>query len=139
MRDEAQRYVGGEMLLVLDCSDLDRSAVFWCEVLGYRRYGPPVGQYQTLVPASGGGIGLLLQRVADRKTTKNRLHLDLRTSRLEPEVDRILAAGAARVTAGPLVEHGFRWHVVADPDGNEFCVIEVPEPDSAGPLRSQSN
>lgn len=58
--------------MVVDCSDLDRSAAFWCEVLGYRR---------------------------------------------------VEAAGAVRVS-GQCEEDGWRWHVLADPDGNEFCVLQ---------------
>ena len=52
------------MVLVIDCSDLERSAAFWCDVLGYRRVGPPVGQYAGLFPAAGGGLQLLLQTSA---------------------------------------------------------------------------
>jgi catechol 2,3-dioxygenase-like lactoylglutathione lyase family enzyme len=126
MRQAPQLYVGGELVLVLDCADLDRSAAFWCEVLGYVPYGPPVGAYLGLVPRSGNGLQLLLQRVAEPKTEKNRLHLDLRSHDLEVEVRRVVAAGARMLTAEPINEHGFRWHVLGDPDGNEFCVIEPP-------------
>jgi predicted enzyme related to lactoylglutathione lyase len=126
MTRKPQRYAGGEMVLVIDCADLERAAGFWCEVLGYRRMGSPVGQYMGLTPADGVGIQLLLQRVDDPKTTKNRLHLDLRTADLERELDRVHAAGARRISEEPLVEHGWTWHVLADPDGNEFCVILPP-------------
>jgi len=126
MAHDPQRYAGGELVLVIDCADLDRSATFWCEVLGYRRLGDPVGQYVGLFPTSGHGIQLLLQRVDDPKPTKNRLHLDLRAPQLEPELRRLLAAGARQLTDEPLVEFGFTWHVLADPDGNEFCVVEPP-------------
>ncbi len=110
----------------MDCSDLERSAAFWCEALDYRRDGPAVGQYQGLLPSAGHGIELLLQRVDDRKPAKNRLHLDLRTRSLEPDVERIRAAGGRLLTDEPLVEFGFRWQVLADPDGNELCVVEPP-------------
>src|SRR6266851_225941 len=69
MRHGHQQYLGGELVLVIDCSDLERSATFWCEALGYRRDGPAVGQYQGLLPPDGRGIQLLLQRtvaLADR-------------------------------------------------------------------------
>jgi len=65
----ATSYLGGELVLVIDCSDLERSATFWCEALGYRRDGPAVGQYQGLLPPDGRGIQLLLQgavALADR-------------------------------------------------------------------------
>ena len=52
------------------------------------------------------------------------MHLDLRTSDLGAEVNRVLAAGAVLLTTEPLVENGWRWHVLADPDGNEFCVLQ---------------
>jgi len=125
MRHGHQQYPGGEMVLVIDCSDLERSAAFWCEVLGYRRGGPPVGQYLGLFPAEDDvGLQVLLQRTEDPKPAKNRLHLDLRTRELGPEVERIRAAGGVLVTKEPMVEFGFRWQVLADPDGNELCVVE---------------
>ena len=126
MRRDHQRYTGGEMVLVIDCSDLERSAAFWCAALGYRPDGPPVGQYVGLLPAAGPGLQLLLQRVDDQKPGKNRLHIDLRTRELEPEVERIRAAGGVVNTKDPMVEFGFRWQVLADPDGNELCVVEMP-------------
>jgi catechol 2,3-dioxygenase-like lactoylglutathione lyase family enzyme len=126
MRHGHQRYLGGELVLVVDCSDLARSAAFWCDVLGYRREGQPVGQYLGLFPAESTGLQLLLQRVDDRKPAKNRLHLDLRTRELELEVERIAAAGGVVLTREPMAEFGFRWQILADPDGNEFCVVEPP-------------
>jgi catechol 2,3-dioxygenase-like lactoylglutathione lyase family enzyme len=126
MRHAHPQYPGGEMVLVIDCSDLERSAAFWCAALGYRREGLPVGQYLGLFPAQGAGLQLLLQRVADPKQAKNRLHLDLRTRELEPEVERIRAAGGVLLTQEPLAEFGFRWQILADPDGNELCVVEPP-------------
>ena len=126
MRHGHQQYVGGEMVLVIDCSDLERSAAFWCGVLGYRPDGPPVGQYLGLFPVQGAGLQLLLQRVEDPKPAKNRVHLDLRTRELGPEVERIRAAGGVLVTGEPMAEFGFRWQILADPDGNELCVVEPP-------------
>jgi catechol 2,3-dioxygenase-like lactoylglutathione lyase family enzyme len=121
-----QQYLGGEMVLVIDCSDLERSAAFWCDVLGYRRDGPPVGQYLGLFPAEGAGLQLLLQRTEDPKPAKNRVHLDLRTRELGLEVERIRALGGVVITEEPLAEFGFTWQVLADPDGNELCVVEPP-------------
>jgi predicted enzyme related to lactoylglutathione lyase len=119
--------VRNELVLVIDCADLDRSAAFWCSVLGYRVDGPAVGQYLGLFPNDGPGIQLLLQRVDDPKPAKNRLHLDLRTRDLQSETTRILSAGARMLTDEPMTEWGFIWHVLADPDGNEFCVVQPPE------------
>ncbi|MDX6319272.1 MAG: hypothetical protein QOD35_2672 [Nocardioidaceae bacterium] len=116
----------GELVIVVDCSDLGRSARFWTEVLGYVDTGGGSSTYRTLLPADGLGVEVLLQRVSDDKRDKNRVHLDLRTADLEDEVARVRGAGAHAVTLEPIVEAGWRWHVLADPDGNEFCVIEPP-------------
>ncbi|HEY0533060.1 MAG TPA: VOC family protein [Actinoplanes sp.] len=114
------------LAVVLDCSDLDRSAAFWCGVLGYRAEPSSPGRYQQLLPRDGNGVELLLQRVAEAKGTKNRLHLDLRVPDLDAETARVMALGARRVTVEPIEEHGWIWHVLADPDGNEFCVLQPP-------------
>ena len=79
-----------------------------------------------MTPADGNGVELLLQQVAEHKNAKNRLHLDLRVPDLEAETARVVALGARRVTDEPLEEYGWRWHVFADPDGNEFCVLQPP-------------
>jgi predicted enzyme related to lactoylglutathione lyase len=110
------------VVLILDCNDLEREAEFWSAALryqaAYRR-----DQYLVLLPAEGDGSGLVLQlqRVPEPKTGKNRLHLDLHVDAVEPEVERLEALGA-RPLAAPTVESGFRWRVMADPEGNEFCI-----------------
>ena len=60
-------YLRGELVVVIDCSDLRRSADFWASVLGYVRERPGSDPYQTLLPADGDGAEILLQRVAERK------------------------------------------------------------------------
>jgi len=115
-----------ELAVVLDCFDLDRSAAFWCGVLGYRAEPSSPGRYQQLLPGDGNGVELLLQRVDERKQAKNRLHLDLRVPDLRAETTRLEALGARRVTTEPYDEYGWIWHVFADPDGNEFCVLQPP-------------
>ena len=119
-----QSYRNGDLVIVIDCSDLDRSARFWANVLAY--VPGPAGSptYRSLIPADGQGIEVLLQRTADDKRQKNRLHLDLRTASLEGEVERICGLGASLFTGHPVIEHGWRWHILADPDGNEFCVLQ---------------
>ena len=123
-----QPYPHGELVVVIDCSDLDRSARFWTAVLGYTAGRVTGGPYRALTPAGGAGIEVLLQRVADVKRQKNRLHLDLRTPDMAAEVNRVRGLGATLLTSEPVVEDGWRWHVLADPDGNEFCVLQPPSP-----------
>jgi predicted enzyme related to lactoylglutathione lyase len=109
-------------VLILDCNDLEREAEFWAGALRYREVyrGEP---YLVLMPEDGDGSGLVLQlqRVPEPKSGKNRLHLDLHVDAVEPEVDRLVGLGA-RPLADPTEESGFRWRVMADPEGNEFCV-----------------
>ena len=125
-----QPYPHGELVIVIDCADLDRSARFWAGVLGYAPgYAPSpagAGPYRSLQPESGAGIDVLLQHVPDVKRQKNRLHLDLRTPDLGAEVERVLTLGATLLTSQPVTEDGWRWHILADPDGNEFCVLQPP-------------
>ena len=121
-----QPYPNGELVIVIDCSDLDRSARFWSGVLGYTAGQASSGLYRSLQPESGVGIDVLLQRVPDVKGQKNRLHLDLRTPDLEAEVRRVLGLGATLLTSQPVAEDGWYWHILADPDGNEFCVLQPP-------------
>ena len=57
-----QPYPNGELVVVIDCSDLDRSARFWAAVLGYEAGLAATGPYRSLTPVSGVGIDVLLQR-----------------------------------------------------------------------------
>jgi predicted enzyme related to lactoylglutathione lyase len=123
---QSYRDGAGELVVVIDCADPVRSAQFWSAVLGYRAAGPAAGRYVSLLPAGGAGIEVLLQQVSDRKAGKNRVHLDLRTADLAAEVGRVVACGATVLTAEPVEEDGWRWQVLADPDGNEFCVLQPP-------------
>ena len=91
-----QPYPNGEVVTVIDCSNLERSARFWAAVLGYEAGPDATGPYRGLTSASGVGIDLLLQRVPDVKGQKNRLHLDLRTPDLEAETARVDLLTAAR-------------------------------------------
>ena len=126
-----QPYPHGELVIVIDCADLDGAARFWVGVLGYEASPPGDGsdgseRYRGLQPESGVGIDVLLQRVPDVKSQKNRLHLDLRAPDLEAEVRRVLGLGATLLTSEPVAEDGWLWHILADPDGNEFCVLQPP-------------
>lgn len=112
--------------MTLDCIDTEAQAGFWLDALAplkYRRAfdAPPYLSLTTSRPAPT----LLLQRVPEPKQGKNRMHLDLRVEDLPAEVERLERLGA-RQLSGELTEHGFRWVVLADPEGNEFCVFVPP-------------
>ncbi|HEX6310873.1 MAG TPA: VOC family protein [Acidimicrobiia bacterium] len=110
--------------LVLDCRDPEALAPFWSEALGYRTVGG-AGSYVLLLPADDRpGPQLLLQRVPEPKTAKNRMHFDIHTPDIEAETARLVALGASRVRDDPLSEHGTAWILMQDPEGNEFCVCD---------------
>jgi predicted enzyme related to lactoylglutathione lyase len=113
------------LVFVLDCNDINRLAAFWTEAIGYRVSGSSE-PYVVLAPGEGEGPELVLQRVAEPKTNKNRMHLDIRTSELDATVERLAALGARRLQPDETEEAGFRWVVMGDPEGNEFCVCTEP-------------
>lgn len=115
--------------IVVDCADPERAATFWQEALGWRRthqrfdgdleivIEPPEGSAE-----DGVSPDLLFCRVPEPKAGKNRLHLDLRPDDQAAEVARLEALGATRVDIGP---DETSWVVLADPEGNEFCVLRA--------------
>jgi predicted enzyme related to lactoylglutathione lyase len=113
--------------LVLDCADPDRLAAFWSAALGYTTVGG-AGSYIMLVDQSGQQPKLLLQRVPEAKTGKNRMHLDIETPTADDEVTRLEDLGARRLESDARAEHGTRWVIMADPEGNEFCVCDGGQP-----------
>ena len=108
---------------VLDCRDPQALAPFWASALGYVAVGS-VDNYTLLAPDGRDGPNLLLQRVPEEKSDKNRMHLDLHVDDIEAEAARLVALGAQRLEAAPSTEHGNTWIKMADPDGNEFCICD---------------
>ena len=109
--------------LVLDCADPEPLAKFWCDALGYANLGS-AGSYVALYPREGNGPKLLLQRVTEPKTAKNRMHLDIETPDIEREANRLVGLGAKRLNDNTCSEHGSTWILMADPEGNEFCICD---------------
>jgi predicted enzyme related to lactoylglutathione lyase len=107
----------------LDVADPERMATFWSQALGYRSV-PDEGPSIHLVPADDGRSDLptmWLQPVSERKAGKNRCHPDLEADDPDEEVERLVALGATRADVGQTGDEGFV--VLADPEGNEFCVL----------------
>jgi predicted enzyme related to lactoylglutathione lyase len=109
----------------IDCADPYALAGFWSAVLGYQRHpdGEPGEDEAELVAPPGAGPSMLFQRVPEGKSAKNRLHLDLRSPEggQHAEIDRLLALGASMVDDRRALRPG-GWAVLADPEGNEFCI-----------------
>jgi predicted enzyme related to lactoylglutathione lyase len=110
--------------LVLDCRDPGALAPFWAAALGYVVAGG-VENYVMLLPDGREGPKLLLQGVPEAKTTKSRMHLDLHVLDVDAEVARLVALGARRLEDAPRNEHGHTWVLMADPEGNEFCIVHA--------------
>lgn len=106
--------------VVVDCADHEVVVTFWSAALGWeaRRVNR---QYVALVPPTGSpGPALLFQLVPEPKTGKNRVHLDFEAPDMAVEVARLMGLGATVIAERGL--GSFRWTVMADPEGNEFCV-----------------
>ena len=141
-----------DVQITFDCADPAGLAAFWAEALGYQLQDPPAGfesweqaleamgvpperrnDASAVVDPEGSGPRLFFQRVPERKQAKNRVHLDVRAASglegdarmtaLEAEAERLVSHGATRLQryepAPPLTA----GHIVmADPEGNEFCL-----------------
>jgi len=110
--------------LVLDCADPTKLAEFWSAAIGYTTVGG-AGNYVMLIDETGKQPKLLLQRVDEPKAGKNRMHFDIETPTVDEEVARLQEIGARRMSDDAMQEHGSRWVVMADPEGNEFCVCNA--------------
>jgi catechol 2,3-dioxygenase-like lactoylglutathione lyase family enzyme len=141
-----------EVQITVDCADPAGLAAFWAEALGYQLQGPPEGfesweqalealgvpperrnDASAVIDPTGRGPRLFFQRVPEPKRVKNRVHLDVRAApglagdarmaALEAEAERLAAHGATRLRRhepAPPLDAG---HIVmADPEGNEFCL-----------------
>lgn len=136
--------------ITFDCADPRRLSLFWNDVLGYELPPPPPGfgswdDFSASLPEeqrnaasasedpAGAGPRLFFQRVPEPKSVKNRVHLDVRAApgldgdermrALEAECTRLVGLGAARLErVEPAPPMGMGHIVMADPDGNEFCL-----------------
>ncbi|MEU8920682.1 VOC family protein [Kitasatospora sp. NPDC048545] len=115
--------------LVLGVSDLPRAVAFWTAALGYVPRGGLVEEdWTVLVPADGGGgVQLALGLSASPVQERPRVHLDLYAGDAADqaaEVERLVALGAERVD-WELYPQDPDFVVLADPEGNRFCVIDT--------------
>ncbi len=113
--------------VVIDCNNIDRMVAFWQEALHYAprpRYPGEVG-WVLLKDPSGGGPNVGVNLKSKPLSGKIRLHLDLYTSDKKAEVERLLKIGATLVKPPG---KGEDFVILADPEGNHFCVVQTAKP-----------
>lgn len=116
--------------LVLNCIDPEALSRFWCAVLGYVELDRDGADIE-IGPEPGSGSSaptLMLALVAERKSKPLRLHLDVNPLDRDQaaELERLLALGARPADVGQTGDES--WHVLADPEGNEFCLLKTQLP-----------
>ena len=123
----------GRPLLIdvaIDAIDVERMATFWGALLGYERSFEREGHVYLTDP-SGRGPHVYIQGVPEARLEKNRLHLDIVVPSLVDAVDQAIALGATRVDER---RTAFTWFVVlADPEGNLFCLVDLPTWEQSSP------
>ena len=109
--------------LCIDSANPRQQAEFWSRVLGWRIEAEEGDEAIELVDPEGGKPTLLFITVPEGKTVKNRLHIDVNPRNCEQaeEVERLLGLGATLADVGQ--GDDVSWVVMADPEGNEFCVL----------------
>ncbi|PAZ10971.1 glyoxalase [Streptomyces sp. SA15] len=105
--------------VVVDAADPVTLGRWWAEALGWVVLNDSAEEYE-IRPEKDRMPGLLFVPVPEGKTVKNRLHLDFRPDDQAAEVARLLALGARHADVGQGEQ---RWVTLADPEGNEFCVL----------------
>ena len=113
--------------LCIDTTEPAALAAFWEQALGWRRTYDEPDEVVLEAPEGGREEGvvpdLLFLRVPETKAVKNRLHIDLRPEDQAAEVARLERLGAQRTDVGQSSD--VTWIVMADPHGNEFCVLKA--------------
>ena len=105
--------------VVINVIDIERERAFWSALLdvGVAMEFPG---FCWLVPQHEGGVQVALQQVSDPTPGRNRLHLDTSVLDLDAAEERIVELGGSKLEDHEIA--GFRWRVMADPEGNEFCI-----------------
>ncbi|HEX4723715.1 MAG TPA: VOC family protein [Pseudonocardiaceae bacterium] len=109
--------------LPIDCVNAELVAAFWADVLGWQVVGR--GSYGVSIGGSDTHFEIDFRTVPEPKKSKNRLHLDINPTDRDQaaELERLLALGATPVAVGQGTD--VSWHVLADPEGNEFCLCRA--------------
>ena len=120
-------------VVVIDASHPRRIADFWCAVLGWRIVAEEDDGVITIGPAGRSWPTIDVAPVPESKTIKNRLHFDLRADGISTaaELDRLFSLGARPADVGQPADTS--WVVLADPEGNEFCLLSRTVQEAGGP------
>jgi predicted enzyme related to lactoylglutathione lyase len=111
--------------IVIRVEDLERQAQFWQEALGYERRADDSEVFAHLYPSDGEGPNVALDALRSEVQVPPRIHIDLYSDDREAEVQRLIGLGAAEIpwdNRPPEAD----YVVMADPEGNRFCVIDAP-------------
>jgi catechol 2,3-dioxygenase-like lactoylglutathione lyase family enzyme len=108
--------------IVWGVRDVPRAIEFWSAALDYRPLREPSAEWAILTPKNGPGVQLAITIVTSEADSHQRHHLDLYADNAHAEVERLIALGASRVDWR--YPPGADYVVLADADGNKFCVIE---------------
>ena len=107
--------------IVFDADDVPALAEFWHRATGYE-VKDSGRWFAHLIPEGIALKHIIIIKVPEGKTAKNRCHIDFDTDDRVAEVERLVSVGATKVADHTL--HGFTWTVMQDPEGNEFCVSD---------------
>jgi len=110
----------------VDAADPRTLGRWWAGALGWKVFFEDEDGDEVVITTDDERFpGIVFLRVSDGKAVKNRLHLDFVPDDRDAEVDRLIAKGATRVDIGQTGDEN--WVVLADPEGNEFCVLSARE------------
>jgi catechol 2,3-dioxygenase-like lactoylglutathione lyase family enzyme len=109
--------------IVWGVRDVPAAIRFWCAALDYQPLREPSSDWAILVPRAGAGVQLAISQVSSQAQDHQRHHLDLYAQNQDAEVARLLGLGAKRVDWR--YPENADYVVLADPDGNTFCVVQT--------------
>ncbi len=116
------RAIGRARWIVIDSIDPDALVPFWSALLGVERAGTFGEDYVMLTNGDGTVPPIAFQRVPEPKSGKNRVHLDIKVDDVDEAIARVEELGGRRL-GERLTMGDMRWQVMADPEGNEFCLV----------------
>ena len=117
--------------VVINVADVRRAAAFWCAALGYEPLREIEDDFVILVPSDGDGQRISINLSDQAPPDVPHVHLDLYAGDAADqaaEVERLVALGAERIDWPFYPEDAHDYVVLADPDGNRFCVIDTVSP-----------